>query len=59
MAKPWGKSLPPDPSRPDQLSEAIRQQIVQFLRDPLNYPDELNQHIASYGSLNAIQSVTA
>lgn len=51
--------MPPDPSRPDPLKSTIRDAIVEFLSDPLNYPDEMNSFFAQYTSLNSIQSVTA
>lgn len=56
---PRGRSLPPDPSRPDQLKDMMRQQVEEFLKDPLNYPNEMVDWVTQFTSLNSIQSVTA
>lgn len=58
-SNPRSRSLPPDPSRPDLLSTMMRQIVIDVLKDPLQYPDEMNAHIASFASLNPIQSTSA
>lgn len=37
----------------------MRQIVIDVLKDPLQYPDEMNAHIASFASLNPIQSTSA
>lgn len=41
-------SMPPDPSVPDRQRDMIRQEITQFLSDPLSLPDEFTNWLASF-----------
>lgn len=53
------QSAPPDPSRPDPLNERIRSSVLQVLKDPLQWPDEMTTYLASFVALNAIQSTSS
>ena len=56
--RPRGNT-PPDPSRPDRLKDDVKSAVLEVLRDPLLYPDEMVTWLASFVSLNSIQSTTA
>lgn len=45
---------PPDPSLPDRRREEIRDEINQFLADPLGFPPELTNWLSAFVILNAL-----
>lgn len=41
------------------MKEMIRQGVDEYLKDPLNLPNEFVDWVTQFTSLNSIQSVTA
>lgn len=52
-------SGPPDPSVPDRFEERMKQLILDTLRDPLSYPDEMTNWLTTYISLQTPSAVHA